>query len=127
MKKQLESFALCLIFGSGLALAAPLPQEAPASPPAAHRSDPDQQVRRLTKRLNLTAEQQTQLLPIITERQRQMTALRNDGSLSAQDRRAKLRALREDSNSKIKAVLNESQKQQYEQIRQHRRQRESNG
>jgi periplasmic protein CpxP/Spy len=127
MKKQLGSFALCLIFGSGLALPAPLPREAPASAPAAHRFDPDQQVRRLTKRLNLTAEQQNELLPIITERQRQMTALRNDSSLSAQDRRAKARALREDSDSKIKAVLNEDQKQQYEQMRQHRRQRESNG
>jgi periplasmic protein CpxP/Spy len=127
MKKQLGSFALCLILGSGLALAAPLPQEAPASAPAAHRPDPDQQVQRLAKRLNLTAEQQNQLLPIITERQRQMTALRNDSSLSAQDRRAKLRALREDSNSKIKTVLTDSQKQQYEQMRQHRRQRENNG
>jgi hypothetical protein len=127
MKKQFGWFALCVIFGCGLALAAPLPQEAPASAPAAHRFDPDQQVRRLTKRLNLTAEQQNQLLPILTERQRQMAALRNDSSLSAQDRRAKARALREDSDSKIKAVLNDSQKQQYEQMRQHRRQRERNG
>ena len=120
MKKQFGLFALCVIFGAGLALAAPLPQEAPAVAPAGHRADPSQQLRRLTKKLNLTSEQQDQLLPILTDRQQQMTALLNDGSLSAQDRHAKARTLREDSDSKIKAVLNDQQKQQYQQMREHR-------
>jgi len=121
MKKQFGLFALCVIFGAGLALAAPLPQETPAVAPAGHRADPSQQLRRLTKKLNLTSEQQDQLLPILTDRQQQMTALLNDGSLSAQDRHAKARTLREDSDSKIKAVLNDQQKQQYQQMREHRR------
>jgi periplasmic protein CpxP/Spy len=122
MKKQFGLFALCVIFGAGLASAAPLPQETPAVAPANHRADPNQQLRRLTKRLNLTSEQQNQLLPILTDRQQQMAALLNDGSLSAQDRHAKARTLREDSDSKIKAVLNDNQKEQYQQMRQHRRQ-----
>jgi len=122
MKKQFGLFALCVIFCAGLAPAEPLPQEAPAVTPAGHRADPSQQLRRLTKRLNLTSEQQDQLLPILTDRQQQMTALLSDSSLSAQDRHAKMRALRADSDSKIKAVLNDSQKQQYEQIREHHRQ-----
>jgi len=121
MKKQFGLFALCVILGAGLALAAPLPQEAPAVAPAGHRADPSQQLRRLTKKLNLTSEQQGQLLPILTDRQQQMTALLNDGSLSAQDRHAKARTLREDSDSKIKAVLNDQQKQEYQQMREHRR------
>lgn len=127
MKKHFGLFALCVILGARLAPAAPLPQDAPAVAPANHRADPSQQLRRLTKKLNLTSEQQDQLLPILTDRQQQMTALLNDGSLSAQDRHAKARALREDSDSKIKAVLNDNQKQQYQQMRQHRRQRGSNG
>jgi hypothetical protein len=122
MKKQFGLFALCVIFGAGLASAAPLPQETPAVAPANHRADPNQQLRRLTKRLNLTSEQQNQLLPILTDRQQQMAALLNDNSLSAQDRHAKARTLREDSDSKIKAVLNDNQKEQYQQMRQHRRQ-----
>jgi len=121
MKKQFGLFALCVIFGAGLALAAPLPQETPAVAPAGHRADPSQQLRRLAKKLNLTSEQQDQLLPILTDRQQQMTALLNDGSLSAQDRHAKARTLREDSDSKIKAVLNDQQKQEYQQMREHRR------
>jgi hypothetical protein len=126
MKKQFGLFALCVILGAGLAQAAPLPQEAPAAAQASHRADPSQQLRRLTKRLNLTSEQQDRLLPILTERQQQMTALLNDTSLPAQDRHAKMRALRADSDSKIKAVLNDSQKQQYEQMREHRRQHGKN-
>jgi len=121
MKKQFGLFALCVIFGAGLALAAPLPQETPAVAPAGHRADPSQQLRRLAKKLNLTSEQQDQVLPILTDRQQQMTALLNDGSLSAQDRHAKARTLRDDSDSKIKAVLNDQQKQEYQQMREHRR------
>jgi hypothetical protein len=123
MKKQFGLFALCVIFCAGLAPAAPLPQEAPAVAPASHRADPSQQLRRLTKKLNLTSEQQDQLLPILTDRQQQMTAVLNDSSLSAQDRHAKLRALRGDSDSKINAVLNDNQKQQYQQMREHHKQR----
>lgn len=126
MKKQFGLFALCVIFGAGLASAAPLPQETPAVAPASHRADPSQQLRRLTKKLNLTSQQQDQLLPILTDRQQQMAALLDDSSLSAQDRHTKARALREDSDSKIKAVLNDHQKQQYQQMREHRRQRGTN-
>ena len=127
MKKQFTSLALCAALGAGMALAAPLPQETPASTANSHRFDPSQQLKRLTKRLNLTPDQQNQLLPILTDRQQQMSALRGDTSLSGQERRAKARTLREDFDSKIKAVLNDSQKQQYEQMRQHRRQpKESN-
>jgi protein CpxP len=125
MKKQFGLFALCVIFGAGLAPAGPLPQEVPAAQ-TGHRADPSQQLRRLTKKLNLTSEQQSQLLPILTDRQQQMAALRNDSSLSAQDRHAKAKALREDSDFKIKAVLNDNQKQQYQQLQQHRRQHENN-
>ena len=122
MKKQFASLALCAALGAGMALAAPLPQDTPTSSTAnGHRFDPSQQLKRLTKRLNLTPDQQNQLLPILTDRQQQMSALRGDTSLSGQERRAKARTLREDFDSKIKAVLNDSQKQQYEQMRQHRR------
>ena len=122
MKKQFASFALCAALGASMALAAPLPQEPPANTAHSHRFDPSQQLKRMTKRLNLTADQQNQLLPILTDRQKQMTALRGDTSLSGQDRRAKAQTMREDFDSKVNAVLNDSQKQQYEQMRQHRRQ-----
>ena len=93
--------------------------------------DPNQQVQRLTKRLNLTADQQSQLLPILTERRQQMTSIRSDSSLSAQDRHAKMRAVRESSEAKIRALLTDSQKQTYDQMQQkmheRARQRQNSG
>ena len=72
----------------------------------------------MTKKLKLTADQQNQILPILTSRQQQMESIRNDASLSAQDRRAKFRAVREDSDTKIRAVLNDDQKKTYDEMQQ---------
>jgi protein CpxP len=52
-----------------------------------------------------------------------MKSIHEDSSLSPQDRRAKMRSLWEDSDTKIKAVLNDDQKQKYDQMQQQRRER----
>jgi len=44
--------------------------------------DPDQQLERMSKRYNLSADQQSQLKPILVSQQQQMQALRGDSSLS---------------------------------------------
>jgi Spy/CpxP family protein refolding chaperone len=83
--------------------------------------DPKRQVERLSKRLNLTDDQKAQLLPILTNRQQQMQSIRQDTSLSRQDRMEKMRTLMQDSNTKITALLNDDQKQKYADMQQHRR------
>lgn len=125
MKKQICSLALCTLFGLSVAVAAPQDQQAaPANPPAAHHQiDPNRQVQMLSKRLNLTADQQNQILPILTQRDQQMQAIRSDSSLSAQDRRAKMREVREQSDSQIKGILNDQQKAGYDQMQQQMRER----
>jgi hypothetical protein len=75
--------------------------------------DPDQQVARMTKRYNLSADQQAQIKPILANQQQQMQALRGDSSLSRDDRMAKMKGIREDSSTKIQAILNDTQKKQY--------------
>jgi len=124
MKRQLVSGVLCVLFSAGLTLATPVPQDQ-AAPQESHRQqpDPNRQLKTLTKRLNLTADQQNQILPILKDRQQQMANLMSDGSLSRDDRRSKMRAIREDSDSKIKGVLNDTQKQQYDQMQQEMRER----
>jgi periplasmic protein CpxP/Spy len=128
MRKQIFSLALSSLFALGVALAAPQ-ATAPAQDQAApqqkgewagrHQAvDPNKQVQHLTKKLNLTADQQNQILPILTERQQQMESIRNDSSLSPQDRRAKVRSAREDADTKIRAVLNDDQKKTYDQMQQ---------
>ena len=122
MRKQISCFAL-LAF-SGLAAfampqeqqqqapaAAPRAQAAPSQAEGSRQFDPNRQVRTMTRKLNLTADQQQQLLPILTDRNQQIQAIRNDNSLSRQDRHAKMLAVREDSQAKIKALLTPQQQQ----------------
>jgi periplasmic protein CpxP/Spy len=88
-----------------------------AQPMQGHRGmNPDKQIAELSKKLSLTADQQTQIKPILVDRQQQMVALRQDQTMSQQDKMAKMKSLRDDSNAKIEAVLNDTQKQKFEQM-----------
>jgi periplasmic protein CpxP/Spy len=128
MQNKLITLALTTFLGLGTvgaAVAAPQDQQAPAPPQAEHHrpADPNRQVKMLTKKLNLTADQQNQLLPILTDRQQQVAGILADNSLSPKDRHAKMRAVREDSDAKIRALLTDSQKQTYDQMLQQQRER----
>ena len=113
----------------GLACGAPgfaqepgFPPETSAPPPKQGPSgghhgmmDPDEQLARMTTRYSLTTEQQNQVKPILVSRQHQIQALRQDTALSREDRMAKMQTIRSDSDAKVKAVLNDDQKKQFEQ------------
>lgn len=86
-----------------------------------HTQNPDRQAKHLRKELGLTAGQTAQLKPILADRAQQVQSLRSDSSLTPQDRHAKLQAIQKDSKEKIEAILNDQQKQQFEQMLQERR------
>ena len=128
MRNKIFAIALggLLAFGASAALNAQ--DQAPPSGQQGqwgqgHRrgADPDRQLEHLTRTLNLSADQQSQIKPLLVDRQQKMQALWQDQSLSQQDRRAKMRAIHEDSRAKIEAVLNDEQKQKYETMQQHMR------
>jgi protein CpxP len=58
-----------------------------------------------------------------------MQGLRQDTTLSREDRMAKMQTIRTDSNAKIKAVLNDDQKKQFQQdqLRMQQRDQSPNG
>ena len=87
---------------------------------------PDQMLARLDERLRLSDDQKTKVRSILEDRQSSMEKLRSDTSLSPEDRRAKMRTIFEEHNGQIKNVLNDQQKQQFEQMMQ-RRGRMGNG
>lgn len=76
--------------------------------------NPDEQLARMTRRYNLTADQQSQIKPILENRMQQMMALRRDGSLSRDAMRSKMQGVRTDSIAKIEAVLNDDQKKKFD-------------
>jgi Spy/CpxP family protein refolding chaperone len=124
MKKPLNLLLQSAILAVGLLGSVPVfaqePGGAPetAAPPGGggHRGmmDPAQQLEGMTKRYNLSADQQTQLKPILASQQQQMQALRGDSSLSREDRMAKMQSIHADTKTKIEAVLNDDQKKQFE-------------
>jgi hypothetical protein len=133
MTRSISILALSALLGAAVAVAAPQADKAPAQQDKAaaqadathaharRQFDPQRQVQRLAKRLQLTSDQQTQLLPILAQRAEQAKAIRNDTTLSVTDRRAKMRDLRKESEAQIKNVLTDTQKQQYDaMIQQHR-------
>jgi periplasmic protein CpxP/Spy len=129
MKNQLCRIALSGLLATGLTLgsaAAFAQQDSPAAPDASAQQPgpgagrmgrmpmtPDEQVEHMTKRYNLSADQQTQIKPIVASAQQQMMALRQDSTLSREDKMAKMNSIHEDSNTKIQAILNDSQKQKF--------------
>ena len=93
---------------------APPPEQGPGG---GHRGmmDPAQQLAGMTRRYNLSADQQSQVKPILLDQQKQMQLLRLDTSLSPDEKKAKTQSIRSDSNKKIEAILNDDQKKQFEQ------------
>ena len=83
--------------------------------------DPNRQLEHLTRQLNLTADQQAQIKPMLVERQQKMQALFQDQSLSQEDRRTQMRTISEGTRNSIKAVLTDEQKQKFDTMREHGR------
>jgi periplasmic protein CpxP/Spy len=81
--------------------------------------DPNRQLEHMTKELGLSADQQAQIKPVLMDRDQKMQALFQNQSLSREDRRAQMMAIRQDSTTKINAVLNDQQKQKFAAMQEH--------
>ena len=133
----LPSTLLSLVLVSGLTGSALLAQDqaqpgpaAPSAPSSQGASaqphkvpNPQHQAKRMAKRLGLSSDQKAQIEPILADRDQQMQNLRNNTTLTPQDRKAQIRGIVQGSDGKIEAILNDTQKQQYEQMKQEHRAR----
>jgi periplasmic protein CpxP/Spy len=87
----------------------------------------ERQLERMTKELNLTPDQVTQVRAIDKDGMTQMMAVRQDSSMSQDDKRAKMMKMREDSQAKIRAILTDDQKPKYDAFLAQQRDRQRNG
>lgn len=127
--RKLTVSLLGLVLCTGLAMAqepgqdqsdnAPAAQNAP--PPQRRPPNPARQARRLGRQIGLNADQVSQIDPVLANREQQLENVRTDPTLTPRQRRAQVRDIMQDSNNKIEAVMTNSQKQQYEQMLQARR------
>ena len=72
------------------------------------------QLEMMTKRLSLTPDQVIQVKAIDDAQRTQRMALRGDTSMSREDKHGKMMAMRQDRESKIRAVLTDDQKPKYD-------------
>ncbi len=113
--------AIMILLGIKMLSGAPLPQyrgQRMRGP-----MTPEQQLARMTKQLHLTNEQQAKIKPILEEQHQQMMALRQDTSMSREERFAKFREIHRQTYKKIHPILTADQQKKMDEMQQMRRQR----
>jgi protein CpxP len=136
MKSNMESkvfrAAMVLLCGAGLAMSSAMAQQGPPQqgpppdsqmqgpPPGQYRGrggmNPEHRVEMLQKRLDLSADQTTQVKAIFEGERSKMEALRSNTSQAPQDRRSQMMAIRQDGETQLQALLNPEQKTKYAQM-----------
>ena len=102
-------FWKCLVLASILSLSPVAAQHAPKS-----------QVQRIVDQLNLTPEQRAKADPFLEEDAKKIRALRDDTSLSDEDRKKKTAEIRKGTVAQLKPILTEDQWKQFQQLREER-------
>jgi periplasmic protein CpxP/Spy len=136
---MLRKYVLVLVAAGALSIIAPLASAQDsqsndqAAPPAqeygGHHHGPPDPARRtaeLTKRLNLTSDQQPKVLAALQSENSQMQSLHQDSSLSQQDRHAKMMDIHKTTDSQIRELLDSNQQKKWDEMQAQREQRMGN-
>jgi Spy/CpxP family protein refolding chaperone len=84
--------------------------------------DPAQRTQELTRKLKLTADQQTKVQEILQSEHSQMETLHQDASLSQQDRRTKMMDIHKTGDAQIRALLDSNQQKKWDEMQAKREQ-----
>ncbi len=107
------AMALTVVGGSAWAQMGP----GPGGGPGGHGPmSPDQRLQMMTKQLDLTADQQQKIKPLLESESQQMQTLHQDTSLSQEDRMSKMKQIRQSTNEQIKSSLNPDQQQKFDEM-----------
>jgi|ERR1700733_6818833 protein CpxP len=81
-----------------------------------HGMDPAKRTQELTKKLNLTSDQQGKVQSILQSEKSQMESLHQDNSMSQQDRRSKMMDIHKTSSDQIRALLDSTQQKKWDEM-----------
>ena len=84
--------------------------------------DPAQRTQELTRKLKLTADQQTKVQEILQSEHSQMETLHQDTSLSQQDRHTKMMDIHKTGDAQIRALLDSNQQKKWDEMQAKREQ-----
>lgn len=78
-------------------------------------------IQRMSQHLNLTEDQKSKITPILQSQMEQARSIRQDTSLTPDQRRAKMKELRESTRSQIEPILTPEQREKMENFAQRRK------
>jgi periplasmic protein CpxP/Spy len=115
----IAALAAGALFAGGSSL---LAQDATNTPPAGqHRPGwgGPMTIDRLAKQLKLTDAEKTQVAPIIEAQNKKLADLREDTSLSREDKMAKRKAIMDETTTQLKPILTDEQFAKWQKMTQH--------
>lgn len=123
MNRLLLSTSLALALSTSVVFAqqqVPPTDAAPTANTHRHAHNPQREAARLSKKLNLTADQTAKLEPILADRDQKIAALRSDTSVTPMIAKQQMRAIHKDTKQQLAAVLTPDQLQQLKALRHNR-------
>jgi protein CpxP len=140
LRKNVMRAAAVALFVAGMSATAAMAQDTPPPPPPADQTqgpppggpggrgmNPERRLEMMQKRLNLSADQTTQVKALMDGEQARMEALRSNTSLAQQDRRSQMMAIRQDGETKTRALLTPDQVKKYDEMLAKMRERRQDG
>jgi len=128
MSRKFSIALFLLAFMAGMMVGAPTSHAAQTAPAAQEHGamggsmmgpmTPENRLKMLSEKLNLTEDQQAKLKPILEDQSKQMKAIHDDSSLAPADRQAKMKELHDSSVEKMNAILTPDQQVKWKQMRQ---------
>lgn len=119
--RSLILLSTLLLAGALCAQTVPAPTDNTAPAPQKHRmmrgQDGQRGFDRMAQQLNLTDQQKTQIQGIFQTQRQQAQAIRQDTSLTPEQKQDKLKALRSSTHQQVQGVLTPEQQQQMKQFR----------
>jgi protein CpxP len=114
----IAAFALAALSLPSLAQGAPAGAAGESQGQGRHHRMPsvDERLQHMTKMLNLSDDQQGKIKPILQDEHDQMASLKQDTSMSQQDRRSKFYQIHQDTQQKVRGLLNDEQKAKFDQM-----------
>ena len=112
MNRLFLSTSLALALSGSLVLAQQQ-QDAPAAPSAKHHAhNPQREAEKISKKLNLSADQTAKLEPILADRDNKIAALKDDTTISPVVMKQQMRAVRKQTRRQLATILTPDQLQQ---------------
>jgi len=118
---------ILVLLAAGLTFAQPS-QESQAPTPDKHagmhhEESADQHLQMLSEKLNLTDDQKAKVKPVLQDQMQQMKAVREDSSLSEEQKRTKMKSIHESMHEQINSVLTPEQQVKFKQMKQEQMQK----